>query len=250
MNFSNFDLNQNMKKLFFIAIVSFLISSCNFSYHETVKGNGKLKSEERNINDVSRIKSQGFFDVELVQGSPSEVRVEADENLLPYIITENSNGWLVVRAKDNVNLKTNNKVKVIIKTEQVSDIELSGSGNIISEGKFSGSDHLKLSIAGSGNISMDVNTPKIIANINGSGDIELKGETRDESIEIAGIGDYKAEELKAENVNVEIAGSGNVRVYAETKLKVTIAGSGDVYYKGDAEVTKNIAGSGNIKRIE
>lgn len=239
-----------MKKLVLITLWCVTLYSCHFSTHETIKGNGNLKTETRNINDVSRIKSQGFFDIELVQGTPSGVNVEADENLLPYIITDNNDGWLIVRSKENINVKSSNPIKVIIKAEHVSDIDLSGSGNVLSKGKFSGSDHLKLSISGSGNITMEVNTPKIDADINGSGNIELRGETKDADIHISGVGDYKAEDLKAENVDVHISGMGNVRVFADASLNVHIAGNGDVYYKGNAMVTKSIAGNGNIKHIQ
>ncbi len=239
-----------MKKNTLLFSVAILFSACNIINHETIKGNGNIKTEERNTSAAHKIKSLGFFNVELVQGSPSEIKVEADENLLPYIVTENENGWLVIRSKDNTNLKSMNPVKVYVRTDEISDIELAGSGNVTGTGKFIGQDHLKLSIAGSGDMNMEVNTPRIDANIAGSGNIELRGETKDASISIAGMGDYKAEDLKAENAEVHIMGSGNVRVFASSTLKVKIAGSGDVYYKGNPSITKSVAGSGSLKQIE
>lgn len=88
------------------------------------------------------------------------------------------------------------------------------------------------------------------ADIAGSGNIHITGETKDELIKIAGHGDYKGEDLKAENAEIHIAGSGNVKVFADNKLEIHIAGSGDVYYKGNATIEQHIAGSGTIKKIQ
>ncbi|MFX8681128.1 DUF2807 domain-containing protein, partial [Acinetobacter baumannii] len=81
-------------------------------------------------------------------------------------------------------------------------------------GKFSGGDNLDLAIAGSGNINVDVNTPKVTGEIAGSGNVTLAGETKNETVKIAGNGDWKTENLKAENVEITIAGSGNVHVFS------------------------------------
>ena len=233
-------------KLFCISILTIFICSCNISSNKTIKGNGNIQTEERTIDPGTKIKTRGFFDVELIQGNAEAVRVVADDNLLPYIITEINDGWLEIRAADNINLKSMNNIKVYVQTQQISDVAISGSGNIIANKKFYGEEHLNVSISGSGNIRMDVNTPTVLANISGSGNIELNGETRDLTIEINGMGDFQGLNLMAENATVHISGSGNVTVYTERKLDIHISGSGDVHYKGKPEITKHIAGSGDI----
>ena len=237
------------KNLLYILLLTYIFSSCELINYERVKGNGNPGSEQRNIGRATRIKSLGSFDVKLIQGNTTGVKIEADANLIPYIVTEEEDGYLVVKTKDHVNLTSTNPIRVYITTDKLEELEVAGSSDITGEGKFAGADHLKLSIAGSGNITLDVNTPEIDASIAGSGDINLTGETKDAKVEIAGDGNYKAENLKSENVAVSIAGSGDVRVFADNTLKVDIAGSGDIYYKGNATITKSIAGSGTIKPL-
>ena len=67
---------------------------------------------------------------------------------------------------------------------------------------------------------------------------------------IAGVGEYRAADLKAENAKVHIAGSGDVKVFAALQLDVNIAGSGSVYYKGSPNVKQKVAGSGEVKKVE
>ena len=52
------------------------------------------------------------------------------------------------------------------------------------------------------------------------------------------MGNYHAADLKSEDVDIHIAGSGNADVYAESNLNIDIAGSGDVNYHGNASRNK------------
>ena len=240
-----------MRKIYFpILVVAISIStSCDSIFNKTIHGNGNVSSEQRNSNSTDKIKSYGSFDVVIIQGSTPSVKVEADENLLPYIVTENKNGALVIRAKEHYNLSSDNKIKVTVTTDKLSEVEVAGSGNVRGEGKFTGSDHLKISIAGTGDITLEVNTPEIDSHIAGTGNITLSGETKDSKIEIAGMGDYDAEKLLSESVEIHVAGSGNAKVHAENNLDIHIAGSGNVDYSGNAAVKQDIAGSGKINKV-
>lgn len=226
-----------------------LFSGCRFMNYKRIKGNGVMSSQNRNIVNAARIKLLGSYDVEITQGATTSVRVEADENILPYILTNENDGFLVIKSKDHINLSTENIIKIYITTAKLEEVHLSGSGNITGKSKFTGASKLLLRISGSGDMKMEVNTPVIDASISGSGTITLKGETMDESIHITGQGDFNADELKAENAKVSIAGAGDIRVFADHDLDINIAGAGSVYYKGSASVKQHVAGSGEIKKI-
>jgi hypothetical protein len=237
-----------MKRIFpFLALLVIISSSCNW---RRIRGNGVISTESRSVGYAGKIKLMGSYDVEITQGAASSVKVEADENLLPYIITNQEGGFLVIKSRDHINLSTEHTIKIYITTDKLEQVNLAGSGNIIGKSKFTGGDKLTLKIAGSGDMNMEVNTPDIQADIAGSGSITLKGETKDETISISGVGNYYADELKAESAKIKIAGSGDVKVFADQNLDISIAGVGSVYYKGNAAVKQHIAGSGEVKKIE
>lgn len=219
-------------------------------WKERISGNGKIVSETRSANlPTNKIKLAGSYEVEISQGSPSSVKVETDENLLAHLITGNEDGWLVIRPEDHVRLSPTSKIRIHITTDKLEAVSLAGSGNIMSDGKFTGSDKLSLNVSGSGSMHMEVNTPKVDVEVAGSGNITVSGETKNQYISIAGHGDYRAEDLKSEDAEVHIAGSGNVKLSASSHLDIHIAGSGNVYYKGSPAVTQHIAGSGVIQQI-
>lgn len=218
--------------------------------YKTIHGNGNLETETRNIQQAYRIKLAGSYDVQITQGPVTSVKVEADENLLPYILTNENGGLLTIKSKSNVNLSSEHGIRVYITTSKLEEIQLAGSGNITGKSRFTGGDKLILKIAGSGDMQLEVNTPSLESEIAGSGTLTLTGETRDQRIRISGVGNYKAEDLKSENATVRIAGSGDVKVFAANNLDIRIAGVGSVYYKGDPAIKQSISGSGEVKRIE
>lgn len=240
-----------MRKMFIPALLAVvLFYGCWGIMGQTIHGNGNMKTETRDVSQAEKIKSYGSFDIVIVQGETTSVKVDADENLLPYIVTDVEDGALVIKPREHYNLSSDNKIKITVTTKRLQLVDLAGSGNVVGEGKFTGSDNLKISVAGSGDVSLDVNTPDIDSHIAGTGNITLSGETKSSRIEIAGVGNYNAADLMSENVEIHIAGSGSAKVYAENNLDIHIAGSGDVYYKGNASVKQDIAGSGKINKVD
>ncbi len=236
-----------MKQLIIILAAIVLFTSCRYRH---VQGNGVMKTETREARKANRIKMAGNFDVEITQGPVVSIQIEGDENLLPYFIVKDMGGYLVIKSRDYFSYSSTDGIKVFITTPNLEEVILAGSGNINGKSKFTGSDKLVLKIAGSGDIKMEVNAPSVLSEIAGAGSITLSGETKDETIKIAGVGDYLAADLKAENAKVQIAGSGNVKVFASAQLDINIAGSGSVYYKGSPTVKQKVAGSGDVKKVE
>ncbi|HVX49006.1 MAG TPA: DUF2807 domain-containing protein, partial [Chitinophagaceae bacterium] len=106
------------------AAIVFTLPACDFINIETIHGNGNLTTETRNISSASFIESHGSFDVAIIHGASPSLKIEADENLIPYIITENEDGKLVIRTKDHVGLSSNNPVKVYVTTAEINGASL------------------------------------------------------------------------------------------------------------------------------
>ncbi len=231
----------------FIFIIVF--GSCN-SFNKTISGNGHITTSERNVPAFKNISCAGNYDVSITQGNAPSVKIETDDNLQQYIVTDVNGDELNIHTQRDINIRASNKIKLYITTNKLEGFKLTGNGTISTTNKITGGDHLNLQIAGAGNMHFDVNTPTINSSISGTGDIYITGETKDSKIEIAGSGNYHAEDLKSENAVVKIAGSGDARLYADSTLNINIAGVGDVYYHGNPSITQNIAGSGKIKKLE
>jgi len=239
-----------MRKQFFsgaflLFMFSIMITSCGW---RTVRGNGNITTSNRNEGNFKSVRAGGSFDVYFSQGDQTEIRIEADENLMKYITTTVENGVLQIKTRRGVNIRPSQDMKVYVKSPQFAEVSLAGSGNMIAETKIVSTEKIKMSIAGSGDIKIaEVDAPKVEVHIAGSGKAQIGGNTKDVEIHVAGSGDVEMRELKAENAEINIAGSGNVWIYASMKLDVRVAGGGDIHYYGNpADIKSHMAGSGNL----
>jgi hypothetical protein len=240
-----------MKKILLLLVIAgTMVSSCRYVRGKKVRGNGNVKTEDRSVTSFSGVRSYGSFDVYIANGSQHSLKVEGEENLLQFIETYVDNGDLKIKTKEGYWLDAQRSLKIFVTSPHFSKIASSGSGNIISESKIVDSSKLELSVTGSADIRVSVDVPEVEASITGSGNMNLDGQTKMFTGKVSGSGNIRAMDLKAEETNVRISGSGNADVYASVQLDVHVAGSGDVRYKGEAKVNSNIAGSGNVKKVD
>jgi hypothetical protein len=215
----------------------------------TVKGEGELVTQDRNAGSFNEIHTHGSFNVDITDAATNSVKVEAQQNLQEYIEIETSGNELHIRNKKGYHLKTDKDITIHVSASAIRAIILSGSGNIKSTNTLNSSDKLFVRSAGSGNISLDIETSSLETSIAGSGNITLKGKTSDLNGKIAGSGNIRAKELQSATTSVQISGSGSAEVVATQKLNTNIAGSGDVKYWGDASVDSKVRGSGSVHKV-
>lgn len=214
-----------------------LFTGCEFVVSDTeggsgwfdgpsVSGSGVIKSETRVVSDFTRIQVSGSPDVTVEVGGAASVTLTGDDNLLPYVTTDVSEGELRIGMKPG-RYSFHRGLKLRVCTPSLEAITVNGSSDIGIRG-LSGA--------------------RFSAAINGSGDIRASGRVDSVDVHVSGSGDCDLEGLEARDGTISIHGSGDAKVFATARLDVSVSGSGDVRYKGDPKVTKQIHGSGDVRR--
>ncbi|KXK57266.1 MAG: hypothetical protein UZ07_CHB004000764 [Chlorobi bacterium OLB7] len=249
------------KLLLAMALTGLLITACNrFPLGGCIEGNGEVTSQSRTLEPFHSIVVEGSMDVRLAQGGEQQLKLQAEENLLPIITTTVENGVLTISSTESY--CTTKGVTVFATMPEVRSVAIEGSGDVTAEGTIvagSGAGastgaganpatgKLTFSIDGSGSINAPVQAGELRVSIGGSGDVFLKGSSKAFTAEINGSGDIAAGELLTEQCHVAINGSGDASVQATHELHVEINGSGDVAYAGNPPVLRtNINGSGDV----
>lgn len=210
-------------------------------------GNGNVRTETRNVGNFHGVRTSGSIDVEISSADAFSVTVEDDDNILPIIITEVSNGILNVHYKDNTSIG-NDHARVYVKAPSLDKIVSSGSANIIINDVVKNNRAIEISVSGSGDIKGGVDAPEVSTKIGGSGNITLQGRTRDFEGHVSGSGDLRCSDLQSENADVSVSGSGNIHVFASVSLKASASGSGDVFYRGNPSKPElHTSGSGSVR---
>lgn len=234
-----------MKRISLILVSAVLFFSCiNIN---GITGSGNIVTEKRNAEHFNGIKVSGSIDIEVRNGNVSFAEVEADDNIQSYIITEVKDGIFTARFKSNTSF-TNTHAKVYVTALSLQKISVSGSGTVTSVDTIKNNSTVEFNISGSGDIKVYTDAPSIKAHIGGSGNIVLKGRTKNFDGTIQGSGDLKCHDLLAENAIVEIMGSGTAHVFSSVSINAKTRGSGDIFYSGNPASTQiDKKGSGDVK---
>lgn len=236
-----------MEKLLFSLFA--LITFSSYSQTQHITGNGNVKKETREVSGFTGISLSGNMNVRLAYGTSNSITVEGDENLLPYIETKVEDGNLVVKSKDKVGLKTRNKLMVYVSLTKLTELRVSGSGNITGAGDFKNDGKTKISLSGSGNINVGIHSfNETSIAISGSGNVTLKGNsTNNIDATISGSGNIDCSSVSCNDVFAHVSGSGNIKVFANKSIDAKVSGSGNIYYKGSAtNINLKSSGSGKI----
>jgi hypothetical protein len=239
-----------MKRLFTALLIISSLTSCHYFSHG-IRGNGVMRTENRTVAPFSRVDvSGGAFEVYVKTDSISSVRVEADENLLPYIETYTESGELNVQQKQGANLESAKRIRIYISSPSCTRFDVSGASNLYSENRLTSDSEMDFHLSGAGKIQAEVQTPKIKIDASGAGEIQLKGQVKDLDIDGSGSTNIHCFDLMTENATIGITGAGNADVFASVKLDIHVSGAGDIRYKGNPAISQSISGAGSIKKVD
>jgi hypothetical protein len=252
-----------------VAALGALACTVGIPLGDVVRGSGDVAEEVREVSGFRGVElaTQGEVIIEL--GDEEGLRIEAQENLLPYFTTEVRTGVLRIDQQPGRQIRPTEPVRFYVTAQELDTLIISGSGNIRAPGleapelriTIAGSgnvhtgdldaDELNVEISGSGNVETGAVRAEVLrVDIPGSGDVQIEdGQVEEQGIEISGSGDYSARDLASAAAEVSISGSGAATLRVEDRLRVSISGSGDVRYAGSPEVDRSISGSGDVEQI-
>lgn len=231
-----------------VLLLAFSVSYGQWFGKETIKDSGNIISKERTVSSYNQVVNSTFLDVVLTDEKMGKVRVEASDNLEPYILTKVENNTLKVELEPKKSFNVKHKAVVYIPVNQdLKRITMTGSGDIMQKHTLN-VDKLECSVTGSGDVEINLNANELHLKVTGSGDIEAQGSTKMLNVQVTGSGDVKASKLKALNVLAIVSGSGDIEVYAQNEIKAQVTGSGEISVKGKpAKQDTKVTGSGEVK---
>ncbi len=238
-----------MKRIVILILLlsTLALSGCGFTGFRIVTGSGKIVEETREVSDFDAVDFSGSGEVTIIQGDEEGIRIEADENIMPYLRTEVRGHTLhiFIDHTNFLSIETGREMRFYVSMKEVTGFDLSGSGSITSN-EISAKD-LEVDISGSGDIDVDkLQADSLTVDVSGSGRCSFKGEAATQKLTISGSGRCDNSNLDSKDVKIDISGSGAAFVNAADTLRVNISGSGDVTYTGNPKITQDISGSGDL----
>jgi len=227
------------------------LQSGNWKFWNSAEGNETEKDFEFGTTDSAEI-AVLLNECEIVRSADDKTRVHAEGapwfmELLQVNVVDNK---LVISFDEDHQLNNVSKdgnhivVEVPYDRGQTLDVEINGSGTLISEIPFYEKANVKINGSGcvEGNEFGSCRT-----GINGSGELNVKKIT-DFGLSVNGSGSVEVE--NTETTDVTINGSGDVVLGCAKTLTIGINGSGLLENKrliGGGDVSVKISGSGNVQ---
>lgn len=219
------------------------------NYNERVKGSGTIKNETRTEGIFRSIKTSGSYNVYITQGTKHDIRIEADDNLLPLIVTKVSGGDLEIYTKKGYEIKPSKTINIYVTLEQLDELSSSGSGGFYSTGKLKGG-KVKFSFSGSTKTDVDLDANDLQIEVSGSSHLNLKGNIPTTRYDVSGSADVEALDLVADNAEINISGTGKLDVAVQKKLNVNVSGMGKVRYKGSPVINQSSSGMAKVTKMD
>jgi Putative auto-transporter adhesin, head GIN domain len=221
--------NKNIKIIFII--INGILFGCQNSINinepnNHITGSGKIVNENRIVDDCNGIVLSNLGEVYLTQSDKQSIFIEADNNIIDYVITRKENGSLLVGLPSGS--YSNITLRIYVSLKDINIVSINGAGIV--------------------ECAQPVSSDNLYCSINGAGKLTLKGEGNFLNCTVNGAGYINAKDFIVEKGNAVINGAGTCLIYATNELDAYVSGAGSIIYYGNPEIVKSsVSGVGQIK---
>ncbi len=216
---------------------------------DTVVGSGTPATEQRDIGNATEVVLRDVGDLIIEQGSPPELRITADDNILPCIESKTHDRKLTICTRSRTTLSAKTPISYTLIVPTLDAVTVSGAGTVTTKGL--NADKLTIKLSGAGKARFDNLTCRSLSlTLSGAGDARLSGVADALKLRVSGAGEIDAGALKTRAAEVRTSGAGKAIVWAESELKARVSGAGGIRYKGHPQLEQKTSSAGRIKPIE
>lgn len=208
-----------------------------------------LRSEERPVGAFDAIEWDAIGELVIEQRAVERLRIEAEPDVLPKILTEVRQRRLHIRLAPG-RLQTQQPVRIHVDVKSLQALRTLGSG-MVRIGALSG-DTFELDLAASGDVFVaGLIVRRLALRMAGAGDVTIaRGSLDTQQVAIDGSGQYLAPRLSSRHARVQIDGSGRAEIAVRDELDAGIGGSGEIAYHGAPRLRQRIDGAGRVVRLD
>jgi len=215
---------------------------------QTVFGSGTIIQETRSVIGAMGVNMGIVANMTIEQGVPEELILQADDNLMPFILSDVQGETLVISNEQGIDLEPSQKIEALLRLNSINNIIHSGVGDITVPDLMT--TQIEIALLGVGDIdiiNLDLQTLDVM--ISGIGNVSIAGQVQNQTAELISLGDYEAENLVSNTADIDISSIGSATVQVSTTLNAHITGSGSVFYIGSPVVNRTGNGIGNVTQL-
>ena len=212
---------------------------------QNIKGNGKVKTDVRQVNGFNRVVVQGLVELFLSQESTESVKIESEENLISLFKTSVSDSTLYVFVPS---VKKALKLNVTVAYKDLKQIILLNEVTLQSE-KVANFDDIEIICGGSSRLNFEYKAARSTIKVLDNSAVSLRGYSEYLTVEAHDETEVNAFDLQSDNCTVIGSGFAEISINVKKKLGVTMSGNCNLYYMGEANICqRNFTSTGLITK--
>lgn len=220
-----------IKFLFVAAVVIATASTIWFNiFNQTVIGTGDQITECRPAEAVKHINLSGLGNLYLEQSNRPYIKVTADDNILPYLITTITNNVLNIYVKPGFSVSSKKSINYTIGMPYISSLSTSGSTALIIP-SFDSSKNIEIHTSGSSTISATIRTPLLKITGSGSSNIKIQGIVPTQKVHLSGGNTYNAENVITNHIKIHMSGAAKATLVATELIEGSASGATKLFIK-------------------
>lgn len=228
--------------LFSFPLVLFL-----FSCSAITAKHGPVKTEQRTLENYTRIHASGAIEIDFTNGAASAATVEAPDDLLLQVVTEVNNGTLEISLNGEVN-NLKDAIKVHLTGAALEAAEVSGACSLNMKSPLNGNS-FRLALSGASNFRGTVYLKELNIDLGGASFAEIGGMANEFKAEVSGASTFNGDKFSAVKATVRSNGASNATLHADSMLDAKASGASTISYTGNPpQLIKESHGASDISR--
>ena len=184
----------------------------------------------------------GSATLKLAQGREDSVFVEGDEQTQEAVRLDVDDGVLRVRPGGAWKFWRSKQLMITITARELKRIEISGAADVVATEPLA-LKQLQVRISGAGTVRLDkLRADKLEVSIAGVGSAQVAGSAETLQVRISGRGAYLGENLASKWATLSVSGAGDVKLWATKEVTASVSGVASVDFWGGATVRRNDTG--------
>ncbi|HLO73584.1 MAG TPA: head GIN domain-containing protein [Flavobacterium sp.] len=239
-------MKTTFKILALLIVLTLTSCNANLNLGNGVDGSGNIITEKRTINEnFDKISSSTGVTVIVEQGTPTDIEVETDDNLMQYVITKVENGTLIVKIEGNIN--TMSSIDVRVKMNSIVGLEASSGSSITSKNTLKGNTIAVKSSSGS-EIEAVLEYENVSCESSSGSNITVSGKTLKLETASSSGSEIDANQLAANDVFAQSSSGSSTSVKPIVKLDAKASsGSSIDYVQTPKTITKEETSGGSVE---
>lgn len=209
------------------------------------RSTGNFVKEERPVSNFTKLDVGGAFKVYLSQGDQEKLVIEADKDEMGEIITEVIGNKLKIYTKSGWGDRFH-EMSIYLTFKNLEYIDFSGAVEVVGENALTFTD-LEMNVSGAAEIDLEMKAERFEAEFSGASELDFRGTCKTGYIELSGATEIDAEGLEFQDLNIEVSGASDAKVWATGSLSIDASGASDIRYKGSPKVSIDESGASEVK---